>query len=78
MKDVIVVIGAGQIGRLIVRRVGARYVLQADGRPDNSHAAAEVLSDAEYEVGVTTVDAPSREAVRARIQTVARRGELSG
>ena len=44
MKDVIVVIGAGQIGQAIARRVGAgKHLILADMRLDNANAAAEVL-----------------------------------
>lgn len=43
MKDVIVVVGPGQIGQAIARRVGVgRHVLLADLRRDNAQAAAEV------------------------------------
>ena len=42
MRDVVVVIGPGQIGQAIVRRVGVgKHVLLADMRPDNANAAAE-------------------------------------
>ena len=47
MRDVIVVLGAGQIGQAIARRVGVgKHVVLADMRPDNANAAAEVLADA--------------------------------
>jgi saccharopine dehydrogenase-like NADP-dependent oxidoreductase len=58
MTDVIVVIGQGQIGRVIARRVGGGKQVLADLRPDNADSAAEVLSDAGYEVSVATSDAP--------------------
>jgi len=46
MPNVIVVIGAGQIGQAIARRVGVgKQVLLADMRPENA-AAAEVLGNA--------------------------------
>ena len=42
-NDVIVVIGPGQIGQAIARRVGVgKHVLLADLRQDNGEAAAEV------------------------------------
>ncbi len=45
MTNVLVLIGAGQIGQAIARRVGVgRHVLLADMRPDNANAAAEVLA----------------------------------
>jgi len=47
MTNVVVVVGAGQIGQAIARRVGVgKHVLLADQRPDNTHAAAEVLANA--------------------------------
>jgi NAD(P)-dependent dehydrogenase (short-subunit alcohol dehydrogenase family) len=45
--DVIVVIGAGQIGQAIARRVSAgKHVLLADLRKGNAEEAAEVLANA--------------------------------
>jgi NAD(P)-dependent dehydrogenase (short-subunit alcohol dehydrogenase family) len=79
MRDVIVLIGAGQIGQAIARRVGAgKHVLLADMRPDNANAAAEVLGNAGYEVSVATVDASSRVAVRALVETATGLGDVTG
>ena len=79
MKNVIVVIGAGQIGQAIARRVGvAKHVLLSDMRPDNARAAAEVLGNAGYEVSVATVDVSSREAVHALVQTATKLGDVTG
>ena len=86
MSNVIVVIGAGQIGQAIARRVGAgKHVLLADMRPDNANAAAAVLGNAGYDVSVATVDVSSREAVDAIVEispgiiiTPLAKDELSG
>jgi NAD(P)-dependent dehydrogenase (short-subunit alcohol dehydrogenase family) len=79
MTNVIVVIGAGQIGQAIARRVGVgKHVLLADMRPENASAAAEVLSNAGYDVSVATVDVSSREAVRALVATATARGDVTG
>ncbi len=79
MADVVVLIGAGQIGQAIARRVGVgRRVLLADMRPDNAGAAAEVLANAGYEVSVASVDASSREAVRALAENAASLGDVTG
>jgi len=44
MPNVVVVIGAGQIGQAVARRVGVgKHVVLADMRPDNAAAVAEVL-----------------------------------
>ncbi len=78
-KNVIVVIGPGQIGQAIARRVGiGKHVLLADMRSDNANAAAEILGNAGYEVSVATVDASSRAAVRALVETAAGLGDITG
>ena len=79
MANVLVVIGAGQIGQAIARRVGVgRHVLLADMRSDNANAAAEVLGNAGYEVSVATIDASSREAVHALVETATGLGDVTG
>lgn len=50
----------------------------ADLRRDNAEAAAEVLGNAGYEVSVATVDASSREAVHALVETATDLGEVTG
>ena len=55
MKEVVVVIGPGQIGQAI----DGRYLLLADAREENTRAAAEVLGNAGFEVDVATVDISS-------------------
>jgi NAD(P)-dependent dehydrogenase (short-subunit alcohol dehydrogenase family) len=79
MASVIVVIGPGQIGQAIARRVGVgKHVLLADLRQDNADAAAEVLGNAGYEASVATVDISSREAVHALVETATGLGEITG
>jgi NAD(P)-dependent dehydrogenase (short-subunit alcohol dehydrogenase family) len=79
MTNVIVVIGAGQIGQAIARRVGVgKHVVLADLRRENADAAATVLGDAGYAVSVATVDVSSREAVRALVETATRLGDVTG
>ncbi|HTE49682.1 MAG TPA: SDR family oxidoreductase [Kofleriaceae bacterium] len=79
MKEVIVVIGPGQIGQAIARRVGVgKHVLLADLRQGNAEEAAEVMANAGYEVSVATVDAASREAVHALVETATALGDVAG
>jgi NAD(P)-dependent dehydrogenase (short-subunit alcohol dehydrogenase family) len=79
LKNVIVVIGSGQIGQAIARRVGVgKHVLLADLRIENANAAAEVLENAGYEVSVATVDASSRDAVHALVETATGIGDITG
>ncbi|MGC4043299.1 MAG: SDR family oxidoreductase [Armatimonas sp.] len=79
MKNVIVVIGPGQLGQAIARRVGVgKHIVLADRNPDNAHAAAEVLSNAGYEVSTAIVDVSSRAAVEALVETARGLGEITG
>ena len=79
MSQVIVVIGPGQIGQAIARRVGVgKHVLLADRSPENADAAAEVMANAGYEVSVATVDVSSREAVQALVETATSLGDVTG
>jgi saccharopine dehydrogenase-like NADP-dependent oxidoreductase len=61
MSNVIVVIGAGLIGQAIARRVSAgKHVLLADLRQENAAAAAEVMSNAGFELSTAIVDVSAR------------------
>jgi len=79
MEHVVVVIGAGQIGQAIARRVGVgKHVVLADRSEANANAAAEVMANAGYQVSVATVDVSSRETVRALVGTATGLGEILG
>jgi NAD(P)-dependent dehydrogenase (short-subunit alcohol dehydrogenase family) len=79
MTNVIVVIGAGQIGQAIARRVSAgKHVLLADLRQENSDAAAKVLSDAGFEVSTAIIDVSSRQSVHTLVETATALGDITG
>jgi NAD(P)-dependent dehydrogenase (short-subunit alcohol dehydrogenase family) len=79
MSEVTVVIGAGQIGQAIARRVSAgKHVLLADLHQASADAAAEVLADAGFDVSTATVDVSSRESVRALGEAAAALGDITG
>jgi NAD(P)-dependent dehydrogenase (short-subunit alcohol dehydrogenase family) len=79
MSEVTVVVGAGQIGQAIARRVSAgRQVVLADLHQTNADWAAEVLVDAGFDVGTATVDVSSRESVHALAESAAARGDITG
>ncbi len=78
-KDVVVVIGPGQIGQAIARRVGVgKHLLLADKREDNARAAAETLSNAGYDASTMAVDVSSRNAVQALVREATKRGDITG
>jgi phosphoglycerate dehydrogenase-like enzyme len=69
MKEVVVIIGPGQIGQAIARRVGfGKHILLADKRNENAKAAADILSNAGYDVTVATVDVSSRQDVHVLVE----------
>jgi NAD(P)-dependent dehydrogenase (short-subunit alcohol dehydrogenase family) len=77
MKNIVVVIGPGQIGQAIARRVGiGKHIIRADMRRENAEAAAEVFQNAGFEVTTETVDVSSREAVQALAKSAAALGEV--
>lgn len=79
MASVIVVVGPGQIGQAIARRVGVgKRILLADVRIENAEAAAAVLENAGYETAVATVDVSSRAAVTALVERATGLGEVTG
>jgi len=79
VSDVTVVIGAGQIGQAIARRVSAgKHVLLADLHKANADAAAEVLANAGFDVSTATVDVSSRESVHALAETAGALGDVTG
>jgi NAD(P)-dependent dehydrogenase (short-subunit alcohol dehydrogenase family) len=78
-KSVIVVIGAGAIGQAIARRVSAgKHVLLADLRQENASAAADVLSNAGFEVSTMTVDVSSRASIRRLVEGAMALGDVTG
>ena len=78
MAEVVVVVGPGQIGQAIARRVGmGKHVLLADLRGENAAAAAKVLSDAGYEVSTAAIDVSSRGDVEALVRQATSLGEVT-
>jgi len=79
MKEVIVLIGAGSIGQAIARRIGAgKQILLADLRKENADAAAQVLSDAGFDVTAVVTDVSSRESVHALVEMSTALGSITG
>lgn len=79
MSEVTVVIGAGQIGQAIARRVSAgKHVVLADLHQTNADAATEMLTNAGFDVGTATVDVSSRDSVRALAESAATPGDVTG
>jgi len=79
VAEVTVVIGAGQIGQAIARRVSAgKHVVLADLRHENADAAAEVFANAGFDASTAIVDVSSRASVHALVETATACGEVTG
>jgi NAD(P)-dependent dehydrogenase (short-subunit alcohol dehydrogenase family) len=79
MKNVIVVGGAGVIGRAIARRVGAgKHVVLADRNKESADAAAQSFRDAGFEASTAIVEMSSRASVHALVQTATEIGPITG
>jgi NAD(P)-dependent dehydrogenase (short-subunit alcohol dehydrogenase family) len=79
MKEVIVLIGTGSIGQAIARRVGAgKQIVLADLREENAQAAANVLSDAGFDVTAVVADVSSRDSVHALVERATALGPVIG
>jgi NAD(P)-dependent dehydrogenase (short-subunit alcohol dehydrogenase family) len=79
MTDVVIVIGPGQIGQAIARRIGfGKHLLLADKKRENASAAAEVLGNAGFDASVATVDVSSREDVHTLVGMATGLGKVTG
>lgn len=78
MTNVVVVIGAGSIGQAITRRISSgKHILLGDLRQENADAAAEVLSDAGFELSTAVVDVSSRKSVHALVESATAIGNVT-
>lgn len=78
MKEVVVLTGAGSIGRATVRRIASgRHILLADIRPEAVDEGAEVLLDAGFDVTTAQVDVASAESVAVLAAQAAQLGDVT-
>jgi NAD(P)-dependent dehydrogenase (short-subunit alcohol dehydrogenase family) len=76
---VVVVIGPGQIGQAIARRVGAgKHIILADMKIENAETAAGILADAGFDVTARRLDISSRADVEALVTQAAAMGDVTG
>jgi NAD(P)-dependent dehydrogenase (short-subunit alcohol dehydrogenase family) len=79
MSEVIVVVGAGQIGQAIARRVGAgKRVLLASLRQEEADAAAKAFTGVGFDATAATVDVSSRASVSELVEKARALGEIAG
>ncbi len=78
MKDVVILVGAGQIGMAIARRIafGKKLVI-ADKNMDNAKAVAEILTNAGFDTVTIECDLSSRESILSLITVARKYGEIA-
>lgn len=76
-KDVMIVVGAGQISLAIARRMGySRKIILGDVNFDHAEKMAVLMNQAGFDVEPFAVDLSSREDIRAMIAKAQRYGEI--
>ncbi len=77
MKDVMLVIGAGQISMAIARRIGhGKKIILGDKNVQNCEAIAKVMTDAGFDAETFEMDLSSRESILAMIAKGQEYGEI--
>ena len=78
MKDVMILIGAGQIGMAIARRMGyGMKIVIGDKKPENAQAIAEIMNNAGFDAVAMEMDLSSRDSILNLIAKAREYGEIS-
>lgn len=78
-RDVVVLLGAGQIGMAIIIRVGyGKHVVIADVNLDYANEAAKTLYNAGFEVSSIQTDLGSRESIQELVKHACSFGNVTG
>ena len=76
-KDVMIVIGAGQISMAIARRMGyGKKIILGDKKENNAQAVAEIMNQAGFDVEPFVMDMSSRTSIQAMVQKATEYGEV--
>lgn len=78
MKNVMILIGAGQIGMAIARRMGyGMKIVIGDKKPENALAIAKTMNDAGFDVVPIEMDLASRSSIRNVIAEAQKYGDIT-
>lgn len=78
MKEVLILVGAGQIGMAIARRVGfGKKIIIGDKNEDNVKAISKIMKDAGFDVEFFVMDLSDRESILDMIDKAKEYGEIS-
>ncbi|MBW1606335.1 SDR family oxidoreductase [Lactobacillus sp. Sy-1] len=76
-KDVMLVIGAGQISMAIARRIGyGKKIILGDKNLSNADKIAETMENAGFDVETFEMDLSSRDSIRSMIDQAQKYGEI--
>ena len=77
-KDVMILVGAGQIGMAIARRVGyGKKIVIGDKKIENANDIAKIMNDARYDVYAMEMDLSSRESILNIIAKAKEYGDIT-
>ncbi len=78
MKDVVLLVGAGQIGMAIARRMGyGKKIVVGDKKKENAEAIAKIMTDAGFDCVPVVADISSRNSILAMIAEGRKYGEIA-
>jgi NAD(P)-dependent dehydrogenase (short-subunit alcohol dehydrogenase family) len=78
-RDVVVLVGAGLIGKAIARRIGSgKHIVIGDLKLENAEMVATELYNSGFETNALTVDISSRESILELISSAKRYGKIVG
>lgn len=78
MKDVVILVGAGQIGTAIARHIAfGKKLVVADKSPKNAESVAETLTNAGFDTVTVECDLSSRESILNLIAEAQKYGEIA-
>ena len=67
-KEVMILVGAGQIGMAIARRMGFGKIVIGDKNINNAKNIAEIMNNAGFDVEYMEMDLSSRESIKSIIK----------
>ncbi len=77
-KDVMIVVGAGQISMAIARRIGyGKKIILGDKNIENASNIAKIMNDAGFDVEALEMDLSSRESILHMIQIAQNYGNIT-
>ena len=78
MKDVVLLVGAGQIGMAIARRIGyGKKIIVGDKKIENAKGIAQIMTDAGFDCVAVETDISSRQSILNLIAEGRKYGEIA-